>query len=110
MIDLQSLTSLFDDEILVKKYLDRFAQEMPIAMQQLNAAWHEKNYHTLALHAHTLKSQFQYVNDKHAIATATDLEYACQQEPCNELLIAAKVHALAKHTDLLVAEIHRING
>ena len=74
MIDLQHLTCLLDDEELVRKYLDRFYEDMPKVSQQIREAHEKQHWNELSLLAHSYKCQWQYLNELDTASIAYDLE------------------------------------
>jgi HPt (histidine-containing phosphotransfer) domain-containing protein len=110
MIDLQSLTTLLDDQTLLRKYLDRFAIDMPALLKQIEAAATEENWEQLHLHAHTFRTQLQYLNITSAIAIAAALEQMSTTARPDKHAIE---HMITQLSDLLIdilAEIRLING
>ena len=74
MIDLQHLTSLFDDEVLVRKYLERFHEDMPKMSEQMREAFEKLRWNELSLLAHSYKCQLQYLNESDTASIAYDVE------------------------------------
>lgn len=74
MIDLTALVSLLDDEVLVRKYLQRFNEDMPVLLRKIRAASDTEQWSEISIHAHIYKSQMQYLNEKEATGIAFELE------------------------------------
>ena len=92
MIDLQSLSALMNDEALVRKYLHRFSDDMPMLMKLMWDAFTTQDWKEIGLHTHTFKTQMQYINDPESTNLALKLEQSCagaspDREAINQLLI-----------------------
>jgi len=74
MIDIHDLLSLFDDEMLVRKYLQRFAVDMPELLQKMRMAYDTQHWNELSIHAHSYKCQMQYIHETNATDLAYELE------------------------------------
>jgi len=74
MIDMKALLEFFDDEALVRKYLERFVEDMPKLIQQMRKAYTDQHWNELSIHAHSYKSQMQYIQDDSATYYAHELE------------------------------------
>jgi len=74
MIDIQYLASLFEDEVLVRKYLERFHEDMPKILLQMRTSYQDQNWSELSILAHSYKCQLQYLNENDTAALAYELE------------------------------------
>ena len=74
MIDLNALKALFDDDVLVRKYINRFVEDMPGLLHTMRKASEDQKWDDLSIHAHSYKSQMQYINEADAADIATALE------------------------------------
>lgn len=74
MIDVHSLLSLLDDEVLVRKYLVRFTEDMPRLLRLMRLAFDSQEWNEISIHAHSYKCQMQYVNENFAANIAIELE------------------------------------
>ena len=74
MIDMQSLKALFDDDVLVQKYIVRFIEDMPGLLQVMRNACENNHWDELSIHAHSYKSQLLYINETDAAEIAFDIE------------------------------------
>lgn len=110
MIDIQKLTSLFDDDTLVRKYLERFATDMPALIHQMRDAFLQKQWGSLSLHAHTFKSQLQYVSEPTAAATAYDLERESAGASPDESRIEQLITSLEEQLGKIMIDILAITG
>lgn len=109
MIDLQSLTALLDDEKLVRKYLDRFLQDMPVLLNQMHQAEMLEQWDQLQLHAHTFKSQSQYINATHSIQLAITLEQLSAATLPDRERIADLITQLEQELNETIMEIKQLS-
>ena len=110
MIDMQSLAALLDDDSLVRKYLDRFVQDMPVLMEHMHSAVAHQQWEQLQLHAHTYKSQAQYLNASTSIRIASTLEQLCTDSKPDRDRIEQLLNELKKELRATIHEIRQING
>ena len=110
MIDLQSLTTLLDDHTLLRKYLERFAIDMPVLLKQIAAAAREENWEQLHLDAHTFRTQLQYINVTSAVAIAAALERMSATARPDRHAIEDMITQLSDLLIDILAEIRLING
>jgi HPt (histidine-containing phosphotransfer) domain-containing protein len=110
MIDIQKLTSLFDDDMLVRKYLERFAAHMPTLIHQMRDTFLQKQWGALSLHAHTFKSQLQYVSEPTAASTAYDLERESAGTSPDEARLEQLINSLETQLGQIMIEILAITG
>jgi len=74
MIDIQYLTSLFEDEVLVRKYLERFQEDMPKILHRVRTSYQNQQWSELSLLAHSYKCQLQYLNESDTATLAYEIE------------------------------------
>lgn len=74
MIDTQALKALFDDDALVRKYINRFTEDMPVLLQKMRKVSEARRWDELSIQAHSYKSQMQYINETEAADVALALE------------------------------------
>ncbi|HZV69681.1 MAG TPA: Hpt domain-containing protein [Saprospiraceae bacterium] len=110
MIDTRTLLSLFDDEILVRKYLQRFVQDMPVLLQKMRTAYGAQHWNELSIHAHSYKCQMQYIQETDAINLAYELEKNSISSAPDSGLIENLIMELDSRLDKSIEEIHLIIG
>ncbi len=66
-IDFDRLRTLLSSDTLVKKYIEKFIDHTPIHFMQLCNAIKEYNLEGIKVAAHSLRTQFEYLNHIRAI-------------------------------------------
>lgn len=108
MIDLQHLTSLFDDEDLVRKYLERFHEDMPKILHQMRIACQDQHWSELSLLSHSYKSQLQYLNENDTAALAYEVEKKSTSSSPESNAIEELITQLENKLVFTLEEIHQI--
>ncbi len=108
MIDMVSLSALLDDETLVRKYLTRFVDDMPGLIRKMSLAFESQQWSEISLHAHTYKSQVQYINDTHSIKLVHELEQCTSALLPDPTHIGQLITQLELQLNIIVEEIHQI--
>ena len=109
MIDLKALKALFDDDVLVRKYIDRFAEDMPGLLQTMRKASDVRKWDELSIHAHSYKSQMQYINETDAADIATALEKISEATDHDAEKIHILIHQLEDHLTKLLPALKQLN-
>lgn len=110
MIDQSALLTLFDSEELVKKYLQKFAEDMPHLLMKMQTSFVNLDWKELAMHTHTYKSQVQYIQDTESADIAMEIESQCADAEPKPQRINALLFQLQKRLDASVADIAQITG
>ena len=110
MIDQNALLALFDSEALVKKYLQKFVEDMPHLLMKMQTSFVNLDWSELSMHTHTYKSQVQYIQDNESTDIAIEIENECGDQTPNAERINALLFQLQKRLDYTVAEIVQITG
>ena len=108
MIDIQYLISLFEDEVLVRKYLERFHEDMPMILLRMRAACQDQHWNELSILAHSYKCQLQYLNENDTANLAYELEKMCTSKPPNPDEISALITQLGNRLVNTLKEINQI--
>lgn len=80
MIDISHLKELFEDDIMIRRYLTIFHSDAPVTLGELKAALHDGAWNTASISAHSLKSQLRYLNENDTAELAMKLEQICEHE------------------------------
>jgi len=110
MIDMQTLRELFDDDDLVRKYLIRFTEDMPGLLRIMQNACDTHQWDELSIHAHSYKSQLQYINEAEAAAMAYDIEQRSTSPSPEQEPIAKLIQALDDHLKSVLPALKKIIG
>ena len=108
MIDIQYLASLFEDEVLVRKYLERFQDDMPKILHQMRTCHQDLQWNELSILAHSYKCQLQYLNESDTAAIAYDLEKKSASSPYDSKEIEVLITQLENKLVNTLKEIHQI--
>lgn len=108
MIDVHSLLSLLDDEVLVRKYLVRFTEDMPGLLRLMRLAYSSQRWNEISIHAHTYKCQMQYVNENFATNIAIELEKKSSSSSPIPTEIEKLISQLENQLEHTLAEIKQI--
>jgi HPt (histidine-containing phosphotransfer) domain-containing protein len=110
MINTNTLQSLLGDDTLVRKYLLRFTTDMPDLLRQIRSAYADQRWEEISIHAHTYKSQMQYIDDTNATHLAAELERKCADAAPAALLIGDLITKLDIRLIATLEEIRQITG
>lgn len=77
MIDTSLLNQLFDDQKMIRKYLEVFRNDAPNSLGELRSSIENSEWESASISAHSLKSQLQYLNEKEAAEIAYKMEKLC---------------------------------
>ena len=108
MINIDSLLSLLDDEVLVRKYLVRFTEDMPGLLRQMRLAYDAQQWNEISIHAHSYKCQMQYVNENFAANISIELEKKSSSSSPNPTEIDMLISQLENQLESTLAEIKQI--
>jgi HPt (histidine-containing phosphotransfer) domain-containing protein len=106
MIDISLLNTLFDDEILVRKYLTVFKNDAPQIIAGLKENIKNLDWENASITAHSLKSQLQYLKESEASDLAYQIEKICDNTTLidHDLLIKY-INQLTIRVDIILANI-----
>ena len=110
MMDMKTLRELFDDDDLVRKYLVRFTEDMPGLIRLMRKACDSHQWDELSIHAHSYKSQLQYINEAEAAAMAYDIEQRSTGPSPEKERIANLIQALDDHLASVLPALKKITG
>ena len=80
MIDQKTIATYFgDDASLLRKFVTVFVRESPVLVNQMDEALASGDLPTLALHAHTLKSQIKYFGFAPLVSHLQEIEQLAEQ-------------------------------
>lgn len=87
-IQTQKLRQLLGTEEAVQRFVDLFRQQLPDYLDALNNASAEKDWETVSISAHALKSQCNYLGLEEAARYMESLEHQ-PELPLDTALLAA---------------------
>ena len=109
MIDLDTLKALFDDDVLVRKYIDRFAEDMPGLLRKMQFCLEARQWDELSIHAHSYKSQMQYINETVAVDAAHLVEQISAAPSPESEKIKVLIVELEEHLKYLLPQLKQFN-
>jgi HPt (histidine-containing phosphotransfer) domain-containing protein len=75
MIDTSALRELFDDEKMIRKYIRIFRDDAKATVENLKHSVQRFDWENASIHAHSLKSQLNYLNESKLADKAFHLEW-----------------------------------
>ena len=88
MIDEKTIASFFgNDASMLRGYVTVFIRESPALVNEMDEALYSGNYTSLAVHAHTLKTQIKYFGYPDLVAQLEEMEQLSQKQVSQALLM-----------------------
>lgn len=84
MIDVSLLKTLFDDDVMIRKYLVVFRQDVPETLPKLKEYLKNMDWDNASITAHSLKSQLQYLKEDDVSKLAYEIEKRCEEPHGND--------------------------
>ena len=109
MIDTQALKALFDDDALVRKYISRFTEDMPVLLHMIRKVSEAHRWDELSINAHSYKSQMQYINETEAADIALEVEKLSTLPDPDAEKIDALILQLENHLMKLLPALKQLN-
>jgi len=78
MIDVSVLKVLFDDDVMIRKYLGVFRGDVPTSLYELRESIKNLDWDNASITAHSLKSQLQYLKEDEVSKLAYEIEKRCE--------------------------------
>ena len=98
MIDVSLLKSLFEDELMIRKFLSVFKADVPVSLADLRDRILSHDWEHASIVAHSLKSQLQYLKEEEASNVAFNIEKICDpSNPPDEYTVYNKFEILEKY-------------
>ena len=79
MIDTSLLNQLFEDPVMIHKYLLSFKSDIVTSLENLKTNIRENDWENAAITAHSLKSNLKYLNENEAARLAQEIEDKCEK-------------------------------
>ena len=78
MIDVSLLKVLFDDDVMIRKYVMVFRADVPTSIYELKDSIENLDWDNASITAHSLKSQLQYLKEDEVSNLAYEIEKLCE--------------------------------
>jgi HPt (histidine-containing phosphotransfer) domain-containing protein len=78
MIDTSVLNQLFEDPVMIKKYLASFRSDIVISLEEMKLNIRKNDWQNAAITAHSLKSNLTYLNETDAVRLVQEIENKCE--------------------------------
>lgn len=84
MIDTSVLNQLFEDPVMINKYLTSFKSDIVTSLEDLKNNIRENDWENASITAHSLKSNLKYLNESDAARLAQEIENQCERHDVGE--------------------------
>jgi HPt (histidine-containing phosphotransfer) domain-containing protein len=95
MIDTTVLDKLFNDKEMVRQFLLSLTVELPKSLSSVKSSFEQGEFTEMSIHAHTMKTQFAYLNKENGVQCAQAIE---NYEELQSHVLAEKLKELEKIT------------